>query len=682
MNNEAIPNRLRKEQSPYLLQHAHNPVDWFPWGDEAFTKAKEEDKPIFLSIGYSTCHWCHVMARESFEDEEVAKILNKDFVSIKVDREERPDVDSIYMSVCQKLTRRGGWPLTIFMFPNQKPFFAGTYFPKKSQYGMTGLIDLLEAVAKRWKTDREAFANSSEAITKALLEEVDDKKGKSVISKDVIETGFRDLSASFDKKYGGFSKAPKFPTAHNLLFLLQYSYYDENEVALKMVEKTLNSMFQGGIFDHIGYGFSRYSTDNKWLVPHFEKMLYDNGLLTIAYLEAYQISKKEHFKRIAIKTMSYVEKELTSDQGGFYSAQDADSEGEEGKYYVFTPNEVKKVLGEEGEYFNKYYNITLQGNFEGKNIPNLLHHKAEDLFHEDWSIEKENIERMKEKLYHYRLQRTQLHKDDKLLTSWNSLMIVAFAKAYKILQEPGYLEIAKKADRFIEEKLRKKDKLLVLHRDGISKGQGHIDDYAFYIWALLELYESTFELDYLQRALHFYSVMVEDFFDEVSGGFYLYGKDSEQLIHRPKEIYDGAIPSGNSVALYCMMKLSAYTADLSLMKDLEKQLEYIFQRLVDYPSAYSFSLIGLMQKLYPRKELVCVSNKDEDKKIIQDFLAKYYLPNVTLLFKTPENSEALGEIAGFTKDYKIKDNELTFYLCENHVCMPAFHGIEELKSRL
>lgn len=682
LSENKTPNRLVTEKSPYLLQHAYNPVDWWPWCEEAFAKAKEEEKPVFLSIGYSTCHWCHVMAHESFEDEEVANLLNENYISIKVDKEERPDVDSIYMSVCQKLTGSGGWPLTIIMFPNQKPFFAGTYFPKKSKYRMPGLIELLDTVTDKWKTNQKELLHSSEVITNAISQEYDEDSYDGAVSREITEKAFHSLSKRFQKKYGGFSHAPKFPTPHNLMFLLRYAYHEKDDEALKMVEKTLESMFQGGIFDHVGYGFSRYSTDEKWLVPHFEKMLYDNALLIITYLEAYQITKKEYFKEIAEMTMSYIQREMTSNQGGFYSAQDADSEGIEGKFYVFTPKEIVKVLGEkEGKYFNENYNITGKGNFEGKNIPNLLHYKKEDLFN-NLPLDNDRSKSLKKKLYDYRLQRTELHKDDKILTSWNGLMIVAFAKAYKILQNKEYLDVAKKAESFIREKLINEDRLSVMFRDGQAKGNGYIDDYAFYLWSLLELYEATLELGYLKRAINIYNITKEQFFHESEGGFYLYGKDNEELIQKPKELYDGAIPSGNSVAAYVLMKLSAYTADKEITEVAEKQLDYLAKRIGQYPSAYCFSLMALMLLLYPSKELVCVAKNNEDIKVLQKFLGNYYLPNVTVIVKTPENKDEMAQIAEFTKDYSMKDNELTFYLCENHVCISPFHGINELELKL
>lgn len=674
-----IPNRLIDEKSPYLLQHAYNPVKWYPWGDEAFTKAKEENKPVFLSIGYSTCHWCHVMAHESFEDEEVARYLNDHFISIKVDKEERPDVDSIYMSVCQKLTGSGGWPLTIIMFPNQKPFFAGTYFPKEAKYYTPGLLELLETVIDKWNNNREGLLHSSESITEALKLEYEEEDFSGKITNDLINNAVKSLSQNFEKRYGGFGNAPKFPTPHNLLFLLRIAHQNKNKEALEIVEKTLQSMYQGGIFDHIGYGFSRYSTDSKWLVPHFEKMLYDNALLVMTYVEAYQLTKKNLYKEIAEMTLEYVARELTSESGGFYCAQDADSEGVEGKFYVFTPDEVMKVLGnEDGNYFNNFYGITPEGNFEGKNIPNRLHVNQKELSQEE-SLENTRITKLRKQIYEYRLERTKLHKDDKVLTSWNALMIVAYAKAYRTLKKEEYLTAAKKADHFIQEKLCQGDQLFVHFREDEAKGNGHIDDYAFYIWSLLELYEATFDMAYLERGIHFLNVMIAQFFDEKEGGFYLYAKDSEPLIHRPKEIYDGAIPSGNSVAAYVLQKIAAFTGNIEILRKAEQQLTFIAGRIGNYPSAYCFSMMAILLMLYPTKELICVAENSPDIKELQDYLSKHYLPNVTVLLKTEENKARLEKIAEYTGSYESRDKKTTFYLCENNTCLAPFHGLMELE---
>lgn len=598
------PNPLANEISPYLLQHAHNPVEWYPWGVEAFNKAKAEDKPIFLSIGYSTCHWCHVMAHESFEDDGVAEVLNKDYISIKVDKEERPDIDAVYMAVCQGMTGQGGWPLTIIMSPDQKPFFAGTYFPKMKRYNIPGILDILGAITHEWNENREELLKTGDKIINILKHQdknqrkTDESELEGKISEKIIDEA-RDLfQNNFDNRYGGFGKSPKFPTPHNLMFLLRYYKFNQDQLALDMVEKTLHQMYRGGIYDHIGFGFSRYSTDEKWLAPHFEKMLYDNALLTIIYLETYQITGKELYKTVAENTMTYILREMTNKEGGFYSAQDADSEGVEGKYYVFTPDEIIELLGEEdGKIFNEFFDISDVANFEEGNIPNLIKNNQ-------YESKNGKPQELISKVYEYRLMRTKLHKDDKILTSWNSLMIVAFIKAYKALGDEKYLQVAEKAVKFISEKLTYgNNRLYIRYRDGMSGGQGNLDDYSFYTWALIELYEANFDTTYLDQALKLSNIMKSNFWDEEKGGFYLTSKESESLIYRPKETYDGAMPSGNSVAGYVLIKLSKLTGT-SAPKELGlKQLNFLAVRAGAYPAGYSFAMMALMMELYPESFL-------------------------------------------------------------------------------
>jgi hypothetical protein len=654
------------------------------------------------------------MAHESFEDKEVGEYLNEHFISIKVDKEERPDIDSVYMSVCQKITGSGGWPLTVFMLPNQKPFFAGTYFPKKVKYQLPGLIDLLEAVVDKWDTERKDIEVSSEEITKALKEDAltqtqDDTLAKEdIFTTKMVKKATRSLTNHFDKEFGGFGRTPKFPTPHNLMFLLRVAHFEQDNKISGMVEKTLDSMYQGGIFDHIGYGFSRYSTDETWLVPHFEKMLYDNALLVMAYSEAYQITQKVHYKQIAEKTMDYVLRELTDNEGGFYCAQDADSEGVEGKYYVFTPEEIIQLLGEEdGKYFNQYFDITKQGNFEGANIPNLIPNKNLDdtvkiiqdnlseLLNpsfksdennkntESYNLEKDRISDLREKVYEYRVKRMNLHKDDKILTSWNGIMIAAFAKAYHIFGDERYLQAAKKADQFLQENLSNGEHLYVHYRDGKAVGQGHIDDYSFYAWALMEMYHATLEVSYLERSIRYIKVLIDKFYDRKEGGFYLYAEDAEELIHRPKELYDGAIPSGNSVAAYILLKLSKLTGDPSLTKVADEQIAFIAKNISVYPSAYCFSMMALIEVIYPTKELVCVVQNSEQAKEIRETLGKHFLPNVSVLLKNINNQDQLASISEFTKDYEIRVTiELDLYLCENYACKAPVHSIEDLENLL
>ncbi len=664
------------------------------------------------SVGTSSvCHWCHVMAHESFEDEEVADYLNCHFIAIKVDKEERPDIDSIYMSVCQKITGSGGWPLTIIMLPDQNPFFAGTYFPKRSGNHMPGLLDLLEAVEEKWETGREDLIRTGKSITNSLKQELNREIRKGKLTKDLIKNAAHSLIVNFDKKYGGFGREPKFPTPHKLMFLLRAAYYEKNEEALEVVEKTLDSMYKGGIFDHIGYGFSRYSTDSMWMVPHFEKMLYDNGLLILTYLEAYQITKKIHYRQIAEMTMEYVLRELNLKEGGFYCAQDADSEGVEGKYYVFTPDEIIDLLGkEDGAYFNDYFGITSKGNFEGKSIPNRIYaeiksglsDRSSDKETEDTgnlflnetkssqtagsnvlhALESKRITKLRKLILDYRIQRASLHKDDKILTSWNGIMIAAFAKAYKILRDDRYLQAARKADQFIQEHLGHKDRLYVYYRENSAKGAGHIDDYSFYCWALIELYEATLDIHYLERARRYTDVMIQKFMDREGGGFYLYAEDTEPLIHRPKELYDGAIPSGNSVVSYVLSKLAAYTGNTELIRAADKQMIYIAANIADYPSAHCFSLMAMMPVLYKTKELVCVLPDSTQVREVRELLSRYFLPDVTVLIKTKGNQEQLSGFAEFTGDYKINKEIPAYYLCENHTCRSPVQDIKEIEKLL
>lgn len=676
MQQENKSNRLINEKSPYLIQHAYNPINWYPWGEEAFEDAKKEDKPIFLSIGYSTCHWCHVMAHESFEDENVAAILNKFFISIKLDREERPDVDSVYMTVCQALTGSGGWPLTIIMTPNQKPFFAGTYFPKTSRYGMPGLIEILESVATQWKNSKEKLINSSDNILKELGKFFVSESNDTKLSEKNLKNGYNQLLKSFDIKYGGFSPAPKFPTPHKLMFLLRYyKMYDETN-ALEMVETTLGSMYRGGLFDHIGYGFSRYSTDDKYLVPHFEKMLYDNALLVISYLEAYEITKNPLYKDISIKSLEYVFRELTSNEGGFYCAQDADSEGEEGKYYVFTPDEIKIILGEEdGDYFNEYYDITDEGNFEGKSIPNLIKNS-------NYNKKDEKIDVLAQNILDYRNERYSLHKDDKILTSWNGLMIATLSKAYKVLEDEKYLEYAKKAVDFIYNNLvDSKGRLFARYREKEAKHKAILDDYAFLTYGLIELYESSYETLYLKKAIDLTEAMIDLFFDEKNAGFFLYGKDSEKLIARPKELFDGAIPSGNSVAAYNLIRLARITGK-SLFEEISKDvLDYIAGSIISEEINHSFFLIASSFALNKTKELICVIKDESEKEKIKDTLSDMQAFNLTVIIKNEENSSELEELIPYTKDYTLKDNKATYYLCEGNSCFPPTNNLNEILAK-
>ena len=668
-----MQNFLKNETSPYLLQHADNPVNWYPWCKEAFERAKKEDKPIFLSIGYSTCHWCHVMAHESFEDEKTAEILNRYFISIKVDKEERPDIDSIYMSVCQVFTGSGGWPTTIFLTPDQKPFFAGTYFPKTARYGQIGLQELLLAIQEKWKTDRKTLLDSAEDVISHLSREAKnetvDKESEMIEDEDVrlIETAFGHYCRLFDNKNGGFGQAPKFPTPHNLLFLMRYYEKSGNKEALNMVEKTLIQMYRGGIFDHIGGGFSRYSTDDYFLVPHFEKMLYDNALLIMAYCKAYQLTGKSIYYVVAKRTADYVLREMTSKEGGFYCAQDADSEGVEGKYYLFEPKEIIQICGEEGRKFNQYFDITERGNFEGKSIPNLLKYNNEqsrdresisDLFVSNRFLQE--FEEYKKKVYEYRKKRYHLHLDDKILTSWNGLMISAMCYLYRVSGDKSYLEAAIKAQDFINENLCENETLFVSYREGKRSEKGFLDDYANEVFALIHLYEATFNTDYLEKAKKLCQKTMDHFYDKEQGGFFLYGKESEQLILRPKETYDGAVFSGNSAMAYNLVRLFYLTGEDKFSEIAEKQLKLLANKAREYPSGHAMFLIALLEyDNVPDKVTIAL----KEKKDLENLKNRIPLDVVVNVLEKP------------TKDYSLLNDRTTFYVCKGHSCLPPVNEL-------
>ncbi len=628
-------------------------------------------------IYFSTCHWCHVMAHESFEDEEVAKLMNENFIAIKVDREERPDVDSVYMTVCQALTGQGGWPLTILMTPDQKPFYAGTYFPKSSKYNMPGLMDVLNSVIKQWKENKNKIVSSSEGILSELSKYFEGETSSKKLTSKTLENGYNQLLYAFDNTYGGFGNAPKFPTPHKIMFLLRYYEKYKDTKALEIAEKTLDCMYRGGIFDHIGFGFSRYSTDSKWLVPHFEKMLYDNALLIIAYLEGYEVTKNDLYKDIAIKTLEYVFRELRSDTGGFYCAEDADSEGEEGKYYVFNPPEIIRVLDEkDGMFFNKYFNITPKGNFEGKSIPNLIKNKN---YHKNDN----KINNLSEQVLEYRSQRLKLHKDDKILTSWNGLMIAALGKAYKVLEDIRYLEYAKKTVNFIFDNLIDKDgRLFARYRDEESRHKAYLDDYAFLCFGLIELYESSFDVTFLKKAIDLNKNMIELFWDNEKFGFFLYGEDSERLIARPKELFDGAVPAGNSVAAYNLVKLARITGDTYLEELAEKQFDFICGAIFNEEINHSFFLIAASFALDEGKELICMIKDKADEEQIKNVLSEIPAFNLTISIISDENEEEIKRIIPFINDYKYINDKSTYYLCKGKSCLSPVNNINELITLL
>ena len=673
-------NRLADSKSPYLLQHKNNPVDWFPWGVEAFEKAKEENKPIFLSIGYSTCHWCHVMEHESFEDQQVAELMNENFVSIKVDREEMPEVDHLYMSVCQAMTGRGGWPLTIVMSPEKEPFFAGTYFPKTGRGNRPGMLELIPSLMNAWNNKQEDIQKTIEQVNN-YLDKANNVQPGSALNRNTIDDAYNNFIERYDKNFGGFGKAPKFPSPHNLLFLLRYHKAYQDTMAKTMVENTLSKMRLGGIFDHIGFGFHRYSTDQEWFLPHFEKMLYDQAMISLAYLEAFEISKKQEYASIAHEIFSYVARDMTDENGGFYSAEDADSEGEEGKFYVWSTSEINKVLGSiEGKQFTDVYGFNENGNFHdeatGQLVPNNIPYLKNRII--DYSVKnnidikslKVTLEKNRNTLFEYRRNRIHPLKDDKILTDWNGLMIAALAKGGTVLKEDKYTNAAERSANFILDNLRDENgRLYKRYRNGSTGLQPHIDDYAFFIWGLLNLYESNFNTYYLKSALELSEIMVADFLDKKRGGFFIGPNNGEKLIVRAKDSYDGAIPSGNAVAAMNFIRISKFTGD-SKWEDIAQNTFLAFSESIKrIPSAHSFMLTSFMYGLDNPKEIVIVA-KEKNAKTMSSIrkIQEVYNPNSIIIFKELKNRTELDNIAPWTTMHDTVNDQITYYICENFSC--------------
>ena len=687
-------NRLRYEKSPYLLQHANNPVDWFPWGEKAFEKAHREDKPIFLSIGYSTCHWCHVMEKESFEDYEVAKLLNEAFVCIKVDREERSDIDNLYMTVCQLMTGSGGWPLTIIMTPDKKPFFAATYIPKENRSGRAGLITLIPQIQKLWKEQRDVLIKTVDQIT-AVLNRISKDHNVESLHESILKTTYQKLRQNFDETNGGFGNKPKFPSPHNLLFLLRYWNRNNEKEALEMVEKSLQNMHAGGLFDHVGFGFHRYSTDEKWLLPHFEKMLYDQAMLALVYTEAYQITKNKNYGIIAHKVFSYILRDMTAPDGGFYSAEDADSEGEEGKFYLWTEDDIKEVLGKNANLIIKTYNIQNDGNFteeatDTKNNRNILYiSKRIDVIANELGISEQDfysrLSKAREKLFEHREKRVHPHKDDKILTDWNGLMIAALAKGSRIFGERKFKDAAQRSVDFILSKMRQSDgRLLHRYRDEEAAIMANLDDYAFFIWGLIELYETTFDVHYLQTALDLNRDLISHFWDDKHDGFYFTPDDGEDLIIRQKQSYDGAIPSGNSVALLNLLRLGKLTANPELEEMASKMVHLFANRIKQSPTGYTQFLIALDFMIGPTYEVVIAgdSKAGDTKKMLQT-LTKHFIPNKVVILRPQEiKSPMIDGLTGYTENNTSINGRATAYVCANFNCKSPTTDINEMLTLL
>jgi uncharacterized protein YyaL (SSP411 family) len=670
---ERKPNRLIHEKSSYLLQHAYNPVDWYPWGNEAFAKAKAEDKPVFVSIGYSTCHWCHVMEKECFDDEEVAKLMNEVFVSIKVDREERPDLDGAYMSVCQVMGQSCGWPLNVIMTPDKDPFFVGSYIPKHSRFGSAGMLDLIPQIRDVWRARRSELETVGEDV-KRRIEALEKRLPGEELGKDVLNDAYEKLTLRFDEQNGGFGDAPKFPAPHNLLFLLRYWKRTGEKNALRMVEKTLCSMRLGGIFDQVGFGFHRYSTDADWLVPHFEKMLYDQALLALAYVEAFQATGAEEFGVTVREILHYVLRDFSSPEGGFFSAEDADSEGVEGKFYLWTEQEIRAVLPQiEAELAMKLYAVEAGGNYfdpaeRGRNGKNVLHFpKSLDQLASELNVTIDElvprISEVQRAMYEARQRRVRPAKDDKVLVDWNGLMIAALAKASQVLGDQSYLEAAVKAVDFLLEKMRNTDGTLY-HRyvRGEKAIEGFLDDYAFLTWGLVEVYEACFDEKFLRAALELTEAMETRFWDEKNGGFYFTAKSVADVVSKHKEVYDGALPSGNSVALLNLLRLARLGGN-SLYEEMAAHVSRAFAGDVKAsPAVHTFFLLGVDFAVGPAYNVILVGEPNEEStlRLIKP-LRENYLPNIVISLKTPSKS-GLG--------YEKIDGKATAYVCRDQTCLP------------
>lgn len=679
MENPKFTNHLINETSPYLLQHAHNPVDWFAWGAAAFEKSKAEDKPILLSIGYSACHWCHVMEHESFEDEETARLMNEHFVNIKVDMEERPDVDKIYMNFVQLTTGSGGWPLNVFLTPDKLPFFGGTYFPPVDRYNMPSFRQILTGVADAWQTKREELLNSANDILGEIRRVSLAEYGTGGLSLDQLDAAFVSFTRSFDRVNGGFGGAPKFPSSMALEFLLRYYQRTKDETALDMVKKTCEKMARGGIYDQLGGGFHRYSVDAVWLTPHFEKMLYDNAQLIRIYLHLFQVTRDEFYQRVATETLEYVRREMLDEKGGFYSTQDADSEGVEGKFFVWTPEEVFEILGEEdGRIFNFYYDISEEGNFEEKNILNVHDSLAETAG--ALKISEEELKRIldagRRKLFDEREKRVKPFRDEKILTAWNGLMLAAFAEGGAILENEDYLEIARKNADFILENLQKSGVLLRAYKDGKSKLNAYLEDYANLADGLIELFQVSGEVKYLKEAVRLADILIAEFWDEEGGGFFFTAVNHEELLTRSKDYYDNATPSGNSVAADCFLKLSKLLGEEKYERLAVTVLRLVAPQIRRFPQGFGRVLATLEFYLNPTKEIVVIGKSNEFRREIWSG----FLPNKVVVLA--ENAGESDDFIPLLRERKMIDEQPTVYVCENFVCQKPVTTLEELRKQI
>ncbi len=673
-------NRLIDESSPYLLQHAHNPVEWLAWSAEAFEKAEAEDKPVFVSLGYSACHWCHVMERESFEDEETAKMMNEHFVNIKVDMEERADVDQIYMTFVQMTTGRGGYPLNVFLTPDKKPFFGGTYFPPERRFRMPSFQQILTSVADAWKNKRAELLHSASDILIEMQRIGLAEYAPGELSIELLDAAFENLSENFDQINGGFGGAPKFPAPMSLEFLLRYYKRTGNKNALEMVLQTCTKMANGGIYDQIGGGFHRYATDAIWRVPHFEKMLYDNAQLAKLYLHVFQITKEDFYKRIAVETLEYIRREMLDAQGGFYSTQDADAEGVEGKFFVWTSEEIKRILGEEdARIFNFYYDVSSKGNFEEKNILNIKNSISETA--ESLKITEEEIIKVlrngKAKLLNEREKRIKPFCDEKILTAWNGLMLATFAEASAILDSNDYLEIAEKNADFILENMQTDGFLLRTYKDGKAKINAYLEDYANFIDGLIELFQVSGEVKYLREAKRIADLMIDAFWDEKAGGFYFTAKDHEEMILRPKDFTDHAMPSGNAAAADALLKLTKFSGDAKHEKFAVIVLKLIASQIRRYAGAFGKTLATLEFYFGKTKEIVIIGEKGNE---LEKAVWKNYMPDKIVVLA--ENTSEDSQLIHLLENRKKIQGKPTAYVCENSICQKPLTDIDELTTQL
>jgi len=677
-------NRLIFEHSPYLLQHARNPVDWYPWGDAAFAKAKAENKPVFLSIGYTTCHWCHVMEHESFEDEEVANAINAGFVPVKVDREERPDIDEVYMTVTQAMTGSGGWPMTVIMTPDKKPFFAGTYFPKQDSQGRSGLLTILAIFQQLWTEQPEKLLSESERIVKFLRDRTEGAAGD-LPGVALLDKAYGHFLQVFDPQNAGFGGAPKFPVPPNLSFLVRHHHRTGDAPALDMVDRTLTAMRLGGIYDHVGFGLHRYSTDRVWLVPHFEKMLYDQALLLLALMDVYQAGGNEFHAQTAREVITYVLRDLTAPEGGFYSAEDADSEGKEGTFYLWAPGQVAEVLGDtEGTFFNELFQVTREGNFleesrrakTGESIPHLKSALAPD--------QRDRAEAARRKLFAYRETRIHPQKDDKILTDWNGLMIAALARASQVLDSDEYREAAVRAADFALSTLRREDgRLVKRYRAGQAGLAAHLEDYAFLAWGLIELYEATFDVKYLQAAIELTDAMLGHFWDAKDGGLFMTADDSEELLVRTKSLYGGAIPTGNAVASLNLARLHRMTGRADFADRLDELLKAFGQQIGEAPHAFPLVMQTVDFLNGPSREIVIAGDlADPAVRELIRTVRRPFLPNKVVLFRPNGESPEITQLAPFTAAQAALKGKATAYVCENFACKLPVYTPEELAALL